>query len=68
MPLAARTAWAQTVGRGARDRKGGLGPGPTWGVCAGQLTQTFIEQASATHLNTGCLTAAGPPAFDLTLP
>lgn len=40
----------------------------TWGVCAGQLTQAFIEQASAAHLNTGCLIAAGPPAFDLTLP
>ena len=40
----------------------------TWGVCAGPLTQTFIEQASLAHLNTGCLAAAGPPSFDLTLP
>jgi pimeloyl-ACP methyl ester carboxylesterase len=40
----------------------------TWGVCAGPLTQTFIEQASAAHLNTGCLAAVGPPLFDLTLP
>ena len=39
----------------------------TWGVCAGPLTQTFIEQASAAQLNTGCL-AAAPPAFDLALP
>jgi pimeloyl-ACP methyl ester carboxylesterase len=40
----------------------------TWGVCAGPLTQTFIEQASLAHLNTGCLAAVGPPLFDLTLP
>jgi pimeloyl-ACP methyl ester carboxylesterase len=40
----------------------------TWGVCAGPLTQMFIEQASLAHLNTGCLAAAGPPSFDLTLP
>ena len=39
----------------------------TWGVCAGPLTQTFIEQASLAHLNTGCLAAAVPPAFDLSL-
>lgn len=40
----------------------------TWGVCAGPLTQAFIEQASVTSLDTGCLTAAGPPSFDLALP
>lgn len=40
----------------------------TWGVCAGPLTQTFIEQASLAHLNTGCLSAAAPPPFDLALP
>jgi pimeloyl-ACP methyl ester carboxylesterase len=40
----------------------------TWSVCAGPLTQTFIEQASVAHLNTGCLAAAGPPLFDLPLP
>ncbi|HEV2256479.1 MAG TPA: alpha/beta hydrolase [Streptosporangiaceae bacterium] len=40
----------------------------TWGVCAGPLTQTFIEQGSVAHLNTGCLAAAAPPPFDLTLP
>ncbi len=40
----------------------------TWGVCAEPLTQTFIAQASLAHLDTGCLAAAGPPAFDLTLP
>lgn len=32
----------------------------TWGACAGPLTQTFIEQASLAHLNTGCLSAAAP--------
>ena len=40
----------------------------TWGACAGLLTQTFIEQASLAHLNTGCLSDAAPPAFDLSLP
>jgi pimeloyl-ACP methyl ester carboxylesterase len=40
----------------------------SWGVCAGPLTQTFIEQAGVAQLDTGCLTAAGPPAFALTLP
>ena len=40
----------------------------SWSACAGPLTQTFIEQASAAHLNTGCLTAASAPPFDLTLP
>ena len=40
----------------------------TWRVCAEPLTQTFIEQASLAHLDTGCLAAAGPPAFDLTVP
>ncbi len=40
----------------------------SWGACAGPLTQAFIEQASAAHLNTSCLAAAPAPAFDLTLP
>ena len=40
----------------------------TWYVCAGPLTQAFIEQASVAHLNTGCLAAASAPPFDLTLP
>jgi hypothetical protein len=40
----------------------------SWAACAGPLTQTFIEQASVAHLNTGCLAAAGPPLFDLPLP
>ena len=40
----------------------------TWGVCAGVLTQAFIEQASVAHLNTGCLAAAPAPPFDLSLP
>jgi pimeloyl-ACP methyl ester carboxylesterase len=39
-----------------------------WDICAGPLTQTFIQQASLAHLDTGCLIAAGPPPFDLTLP
>jgi len=40
----------------------------SWDLCADPLTQAFIEQASVAHLNTGCLAAAGPPAFDLALP
>ena len=40
----------------------------TWGICAGPLTQTFIEQASVTHLDTSCLTNIPAPVFDLTLP
>ena len=40
----------------------------TWYVCAGPLTQAFIEQASVAHLNTGCLAAVSAPLFDLTLP
>jgi pimeloyl-ACP methyl ester carboxylesterase len=40
----------------------------TWDVCADPLTQAFIEQANAARLNTGCLAAAGPPAFGLALP
>jgi hypothetical protein len=40
----------------------------TWEVCAGPLTQAFIEQASVAHLNTGCLAAASAPPFDPTLP
>ena len=39
-----------------------------WELCAGPLTQTFIEQASVAHLNTGCLAAAAAPPFDLALP
>jgi hypothetical protein len=33
----------------------------------GALTQAFIEQASAAHLDTSCLAAIPAPAFDLTL-
>jgi pimeloyl-ACP methyl ester carboxylesterase len=40
----------------------------TWDVCAGPLTQAFIEQSSVARLNTGCLAAAPAPPFDLTLP
>ena len=40
----------------------------SWAICPGPLTQTFIEQASVAHLNTGCLAAAPAPPFDLTLP
>jgi pimeloyl-ACP methyl ester carboxylesterase len=35
----------------------------SWGVCAGPLTQTFIEQASVAHLDTGCLAALPAPSF-----
>jgi pimeloyl-ACP methyl ester carboxylesterase len=38
----------------------------TW-PCMGALTQAFIEQASAAHLDTSCLAATPAPAFDLTL-
>jgi pimeloyl-ACP methyl ester carboxylesterase len=40
----------------------------TWGLCAGTLTQTFIEQASAAHLDTSYLAHAPAPPFDLVLP
>ena len=40
----------------------------SWGLCAGVLTQTFIEQASLAHLDTSCLAAAPAPPLDLTLP
>jgi pimeloyl-ACP methyl ester carboxylesterase len=40
----------------------------SWSICAGPLTQTFIEQASAAHLNTGCLAAVPAPLFNLTPP
>ena len=39
-----------------------------WGLCAGPLTQAFIDQASVARLNTGCLAAAPAPPFNLTLP
>jgi pimeloyl-ACP methyl ester carboxylesterase len=39
-----------------------------WGLCAGTLTQTFIEQATVAHLDTSCLAAAAAPPFDLALP
>lgn len=39
----------------------------TWAVCAGPLMQTFIEQASVAHLDTGCLASSPVPTFDLTL-
>jgi hypothetical protein len=41
---------------------------PTWGSCAGPLTQAFIEQASLTHLDTSCLANIPALVFDLTLP
>ena len=40
----------------------------SWSICAGPLTQTFIEQASVARLDTGCLAAATAPPFDLTPP
>ena len=40
----------------------------SWIACAGPLTQTFIEQASAAHLDTSCLASVPTPPFELTLP
>jgi pimeloyl-ACP methyl ester carboxylesterase len=40
----------------------------TWDICAGPLTQAFIEQASVAHLDTSCLATIPAPVFDLTLP
>jgi pimeloyl-ACP methyl ester carboxylesterase len=40
----------------------------SWADCAGPLTQTFIEQASAAHLDTSCLAAIPATSFDLNLP
>ena len=39
----------------------------SWAACAGPLTQTFIQQASAAHLDTSCLASVPAPAFGLTL-
>jgi hypothetical protein len=41
--------------------------GLSWLACPDALTQTFIEHASVTHLNTSCLATIAPP-FDLALP
>ena len=51
-----------------RDADQGHNTTSSWDVCAGPLTQAFIEQASVAHLNTGCLASASAPPFDLTLP
>ena len=40
----------------------------SWGVCAGPLTQNFIEHASVAHLNTSCLASIPATPFDLTVP
>jgi pimeloyl-ACP methyl ester carboxylesterase len=40
----------------------------TWDICAGPLTQMFIERASLTHLDTSYLANILAPVFDLTLP
>ena len=64
-------AGAQKVFPGSREiALPGQGHNTTssWDVCAGPLTQAFIEQASVAHLNTGCLAAASAPPFELTLP
>jgi pimeloyl-ACP methyl ester carboxylesterase len=64
-------AGAQKVFPGSREiALPGQGHNTTsnWYVCAGPLTQAFIEQASVAHLNTGCLAAVSAPLFDLTLP
>jgi len=39
----------------------------TWDLCAGPLTQTFIEQASVAHLDTRCLASVPTPSFELTI-
>jgi len=36
-------------------------------ACLGPLAETFVEQASAAHLDTSCLAGASAPPFDLTL-
>ena len=64
-------AGAQKVFPGSREiALPGQGHNTTssWDVCAGPLTQAFIEQAGVAHLNTGCLAAASAPPFELTLP
>jgi pimeloyl-ACP methyl ester carboxylesterase len=40
----------------------------SWAACADPLTQTFIDQASVAHLDTGCLASVPAPAFNLTPP
>ena len=40
----------------------------TWDLCAGPLTQAFIEQASLAHLDTCCLANIPAPVFDPTPP
>jgi pimeloyl-ACP methyl ester carboxylesterase len=40
----------------------------SWGTCASQLTDTFIEQASVAHLDTSCVSTVPAPVFDITLP
>lgn len=40
----------------------------SWGICAGLLTKTFIEQAGPAHLNTSCLASIPEPGFDLIVP
>jgi pimeloyl-ACP methyl ester carboxylesterase len=40
----------------------------TWDVCAGPLTQAFIDQASLANLDTSCLADVPAPVFGLTLP
>jgi len=40
----------------------------TWNVCAGPLTQAFIEQASLARLDTSCLASIPPMVFNWTLP
>ena len=64
-------AWAQKFFPDSRDiTLPGQGHDTTdnWGLCAGTLTQTFIEQATVAHLDTSCLASAAAPPFDLTLP
>ncbi len=63
-------AGAQQFWPGSRDialpGQGHLVTSATW-PCMGALTQAFIEQASAAHLDTSCVAAIPAPAFPLTL-
>jgi hypothetical protein len=41
---------------------------PVWAGCEIPLIQSFIDEGSATGLDTACLAHLAPTAFDLTLP
>ncbi|MGO8959488.1 MAG: alpha/beta fold hydrolase [Streptosporangiaceae bacterium] len=62
----ARRFWPDSLELGLPGQ--GHDTNDSWQVCAGPLTQTFIDQASVARLNTSCLAIIPAPAFDLTLP